>query len=325
MGVDAIHVGVATMGGDELWTDSVPVDLRPLDADEAYLVIAEVLDGQIRRLPADRALVSVEMGLPGHVDRDRGVVNSSRILGWEDVPIRELLGRSLWDAGITNPVHVGVASDCQLAGLYAGRVELQLPPNLVAVYFGGLRSLGTGLLIDGNIFGGAEGGAGDLAHSNVGAGDDGCWCGRQGCLQSALSPVALLTHSALMPRAGAEQMVAERPFEALTLITDAAEAGDERVLSTLTSAGEALGTVLDDVLGSLNPHAAILGGYLGRIWPHLMTGVESKLASRIATQAYSSTRIVALENTEARVVGGAVLAARDAVLAEPMRLTRAVA
>ena len=60
-------------------------------------------------------------------------------------------------------------------------------------------------------------------------------------------------------------MVAERPIEALSLITDAAEAGDERVLATLTDAGEALGTVLDDVLGSLNPHAAILGGYLGRI------------------------------------------------------------
>ena len=59
--------------------------------------------------------------------------------------------------------------------------------------------------------------------------------------------------------------------------------------------------------------------------PYLMEGIKSKLVSRIANLAYSDTRIVGLEQVAPRVVGGAVLAARDAVLSEPMRLTRAVA
>ena len=74
-----------------------------------------------------------------------------------------------------------------------------------------------------------------------------------------------------------------------------------------------------------NPHAVILGGYLGVLAPHLMPGVEGKLATRIANLPFSSTRIVALPDLLPRVVGGALLAASDAVLDEPMRLTRAVA
>lgn len=322
--IDKIEIGVATVGGEELWQETVPVDLRGSDADQGYEQIAEVITRHVQRLDADRELVSVEVGLAGYVSRDRGSLGSSHTFGWENMPLRTLLEQTLWDAGVTNPVHVGIANDCQFAALYAGRVEFQLPPDLVGVYFGGVRNLGSGILIDGEIFGGAEGGAGDLGHTNVPDGGE-CWCGRTGCLQTAISPIALLTRSALLPKAGAEQMVAERPLEAIALIADAASAGDERVRATLTSAGETLGTVLDDVLGSFNPHAVILGGYLGIISAHLMPGIESKVASRIANLAFSGTRIVALETYVPRVVGGAVVAAGDAVLAEPMRLTRAVA
>ena len=323
--IDTIEIAVATVGGEELWQETVPVELRGVDADEGFRLISETVTRHVGRLEKSRELVSVEVGLAGYVSRDRGSVCSSRTFGWEDVPLRAQLERTLWDAGITAPVHVGMANDCQLAALYAGRVELQLPPDLVAAYLGGIRSLGSGILIDGEIFGGAMGGAGDLGHTNVASEGEQCWCGRTGCLQTAVSPVALLTRGALLPRAGAEQMVNERPIEALSLISEAAAAGDQRVLSALTDAGEILGTVLDDIVGSLNPHAVILGGYLGVLSKYLMPGVQNKLASRIANLAFSNTRIVALEELAPRVVGGAVLAARDAVLAEPMRLTRAVA
>lgn len=323
--IDVIDIRVATVGGEQLWQETVPGDLRGKNADEGYRLISAALTRQIPRLGRDRELISVEVGLAGYISRTRGSICSSVTFGWEDVPLRSLLARTVWDAGVTNPVHVGIANDCQLAALYAGRVEVQLPPDLVAVYFGGLRNLGSGLLIDGEIFDGAQGGAGDLGHANVMCEGGVCWCGRTGCLQTAISPAALLTRSALLPDAGAKRMVDERPYEAISLISEAAAAGDRRVLGALADAGEALGAVLDDALGSLNPHAAILGGYLGVLSPYLMESIKGKLVSRISSVAYSDTRIVGLEQVVPRVVGGAVLAARDAVLSEPMHLTRALA
>lgn len=324
--VDEIDLAFATVGGEELWAETVPLDLRNLDAAEGYRRVAEVLTEQIQRLGSDRALISVEVGVPGYVSRERGSVCNSRALGWQDVPLRAWLESTLWEAGVTHPVHVGVANDCQFAALYAGRVELRLQSDLVAVYYGGLRELGSGVLIDGDIFGGAHGGAGDLGHANVASSGGVCWCGRNDCLQMAISPVALLTSGALLPQTGAEEMVDQRPIDALSLISDAAAAGDQRVLDTLASAGDTLGAVLDHILGSLNPHAAILGGYVGLLSPYLMPSLEARLASRLANPAYASTRVVALgATTTRRVVSGAVVAARDEVLAEPLLFTWMVA
>ena len=209
--IDVIEIGVATVGGEELWQDTVPVDLRAVQATEAYPVIADIITSQIQRLDEFRELVSVEVGMAGYVSRERGSVCSARGFGWEDVPLRDWLERTLWDAGVRNPVHVGIANDCQLAALHAARTELNLPNDLVAVYFGGLRSLGSGVLIDGEIFGGAHGGAGDLGHANVAVSGGLCWCGRSSCLQMAVSPEALLTRAGLLSPVGAAEMVDERP------------------------------------------------------------------------------------------------------------------
>lgn len=322
--IDAVELGFATVGGEELWQETIPVDLRDVGAAEGYRIIADVMTHQIQKLDESRELVSVEVGMSGFVSREQGTV-SSRSFGWHDMPLRELVEQTLWEAGVKNPVHVGVANDCQLAALYAGRTELQLPNDLVAVYYGGLRSLGSGVLINGEIFGGAHGGAGDLGHVNVAIEGGVCWCGRSSCLQSVVSPEALLVRGGLLPSRGAQQLVDERPWEVLNVIADAATRGDERVLEALAVAGDTLGTALDDILGSINPHAAIIGGYLGLLSRWVMPSLEERLASRIASPAYATTRIVALDQISPRVVGGAVLAARDEVLAEPLHLTRLAA
>ena len=320
--IDAIEVEVATVGGEELWRETATVDLRGLSVEDGYGIIAAVVTEQVQRLDVGRELIAVEVGMGGYVSRERGLVTSAHVFGWEDVSLRERLERTLWEAGVTNPVNVGVANDCQLAALYSGRNEVHLPNDLVAVYLGGLRNLGSGVIIDGEIFGGAHGGAGDLGHVNVAIEGGVCWCGRSSCLQMIVSPQALLTRSGLLPADEAAELVDRRPLEAMALLVDAAEAGNEKVLQTLATAGDTLGTVLDDFLGSINPHAAIIGGYLGMLAPYLMPSLESRLAGRIARPAFATTRVIAVDHFDRRVVRGAVLAARDGVLTEPLTLTR---
>ncbi|HEU5485016.1 MAG TPA: ROK family protein, partial [Microlunatus sp.] len=230
----------------------------------------------------------------------------------------------LAEAGVTG-IHVGVANDCQLAGLYAARTELRLPPNSVAVYIGGMRGIGSGLIVDGHIFGGAHGVAGDVAHANVGGATTDCVCGRTGCLTTVLGPEALLSHSGLLSMDDALQKVLSDPLGALDLLRTEAEAGNEQVLSTLADAGAALGRVVDDVLGVLNPHAAIIGGYVGVLAPYLRESLDAALSERLSDPAFSATLVVSLETIEPRVVRGAAMAARDACLADPLTLTRPLA
>jgi predicted NBD/HSP70 family sugar kinase len=78
------------------------------------------------------------------------------------------------------------------------------------------------------------------------------------------------------------------------------------------------------VIGVLNPHTVILGGYLGALSPHLMDSIQERISHRVAIPAFADTKIVAVDHNVSRVVGGAVLAARDACFYDPLSLTRAI-
>jgi predicted NBD/HSP70 family sugar kinase len=320
---DAVSMAATSMGGEELWLVSDSVDLDG-DPEESFDRVRDIIVRRLAEVPAEREVISVEIAMPGVVVRDRGQLEHAEELPWTEFPIRERIRESLTEAGVTG-IHVGVANDCQLAGLYAARTELRLPPNSVAVYIGGMRGIGSGLIVDGNIFGGAHGVAGDVAHANVGGATTDCVCGRTGCLTTVLGPEALLSHSGLMSMDDAVQKVMSDPLGALELLRAEAEAGNEQVLSTLADAGAALGRVVDDVLGVLNPHAAIIGGYVGVLTPYLHDSLDSALSERLSDPAFSATLVVPLETIEPRVVRGAAMAARDACLADPLTLTRPVA
>jgi predicted NBD/HSP70 family sugar kinase len=107
----------------------------------------------------------------------------------------------------------------------------------------------------------------------------------------------------------------------IEMIFDAAQSGDARATGALAHAGSMLGLAVDDIIGLINPHAVILGGYLGVLSPFLLPTLRPALETRLAATPYAGTEILALEKLSARVVGGATLAARDACFAYPLELT----
>lgn len=318
---DRVEIAATSMGGEELWLVTDPVKLRGVDPEDAFGQVRDVLLRRLAEVPAGREVISIEVATPGLVVRDRGQLEHAEHLPWVEFGLRERVRGVCAEAGLAG-IHVGVANDSQLAGLYAARTELRLPPNSVAVYVGGLRGIGSGLIVDGNIFGGAHGVAGDLAHANAGGDIIDRGCGRAGCLTTVVGPEALLSQSGLVSTDDALQMVIDDPYGAIEALRHEAEAGNDRVLATLADAGAALGRVIDDVLGVLNPHAAIIGGYLGVLSPYLRESLDRALSERLSDPAFSATLVVTLQEMERRVVRGAAMGARDACLADPLTLTR---
>jgi predicted NBD/HSP70 family sugar kinase len=229
--------------------------------------------------------------------------------------VRAMLG----DAGLPD-VNVGISSDFHLAGLYAARVLLNDPSSTVAAYFGGVSEIGSALVVNGEIFRGAGGGAGDLAHLHVQADGPECWCGRHGCLNSVVRVQELLVQAGLRDAEQAAELVLTDPEQAVSLLVEGAKNGHDGVREALERAGSALGRAVDDVLGSVNPHAVILGGYLGHLAPFLMPALDRQLGARVHEGPYADTQIlVTVEDPP--VTAGAVLAARDACLYDPLALT----
>ena len=108
------------------------------------------------------------------------------------------------------------------------------------------------------------------------------------------------------------------------MIVEASDEGQAAMLQVLKRSGAALGDAIDDVIGVVNPHTVVLGGYLAALSAHLLPSIEERIAHRLAIPAFSATKVVAVEQNVPRVVGGAVLAARDACFYDPLTLTRPV-
>jgi predicted NBD/HSP70 family sugar kinase len=320
--LDKVSFAASTVGGRELWSEIVPADLRHTGP-EGYAHLDKLLRDQLRRIPADQQLVALEIGLGGFIAADRTTVLDYDKFDWRDFDLGAAVTATLHELGIDH-ASVSVSNECQLAALYSTRVELPLPGDAIAVYLGGTRTMGSGAIIRGEIFRGAGGGAGRFAHVNIDASGPECWCGRSGCLESLVGPAALLANAQLVPAEQAREVVDRDPEAALAMIVEAAQAGEKRVLETLEKAGDVLGRAVDDLLGAVNPHAVVLGGYLGLLSDYVMPTLRERLAIRLAAPAYAGTEIMALRELGPRSVQGALLSARDACLYDPLALTRPI-
>lgn len=318
-----IHFSCSTVGGAQLWWEEIAAPLRRADAEAGFALLRDALRTQLGRIPPDKSLVAMVVALPGYVATGRGVVGWSDGLGWDGMPLRSLLEAILHDQGYSG-VSVGIEHDCHLAALHAVRIELALPPMEVAVYLGGLREIGGAVIIAGEIYRGSDGGAGDFGHTNVDPRGPLCPCGRRGCLESLLGPARLLTGSGVLSAGEAADVLARDPRPALRTLVERADESDPRALEVLTEAGHALGVALDGIIGVLNPHVVILGGYLGMLGHHLLGPAQEGIARRVSAEPFQSTRVVVLAELAPRVLAGALIAAQDVCLTNPLGLTEVV-
>jgi predicted NBD/HSP70 family sugar kinase len=321
LSVDRAEFLCSTMGGRDLWQESFPVELAGSGSELGYSTVSELLTEQLRRIPADKRLIAIQVGVPGFIARDGQTVSWSPSFDWTDFSLATCIGKTLAEVGLDG-VHVGVSTSSHLAALHAARIELDLPSDSIVAYLGGDREIATGLIVDGEIYRGATGGAGDFGHLGLDPSGPSCGCGRRGCLFITACPANLLSTAGLLTAEAAASLVDESPAEAVQLLVDAAAEGQSEVLAVLTAAGTSLGDAIDVLVGTVNPHAVVLGGFLGALSPFLLPAITERLESRLAIEVYAPTTVVSVKADTPRGVGGAVLAARDACFYDPLALTR---
>ena len=295
-----------TVGGRELWREQVPLQLLHSGPERGWALFHAALCGQLRRIPEEKTLVAVHLGLPGYVAGDGGTVSWCPTLDWDGLALQTAVYDTVYGAGWEN-VTVGIEHDGHLAALQAVRTELPAPMPRVAVYLGGLRELNGGVVLAGEIFRGADGGAGDLGHVRVHPDGPECACRRRGCLESLQGPEQLLARSGLVPASEAARLTTFEPFRGLQMVVEAARTehpGEQRALEV---GGGALGVALDGIIGTLNPHVVVLGGYLGLLRSSLLGTLREGIDARTAVGPFTSTQVVSLEAVSVnRVVLAAV-------------------
>lgn len=220
---------------------------RPIDtvvADGPDVTLAAVIAAW-RQLVADegvapRDLLAAAIALPGPTDPVAHRLNDPPIMpGWSGWPIVDVV-QDAFDL----PVYVENDADAMAFGEASS-----VPRDATLVLVKAAAYLGAGLVVEGRIFRGADGGAGDIGHVSVG-GDALCRCGRRGCLAAEASGAAVLTR---LHEAGIH-------VEDVPGILTLAEKGDRMVAAELRRAGELIGQVLAMLVGVVNPSCIVVSG-----------------------------------------------------------------
>jgi predicted NBD/HSP70 family sugar kinase len=203
----------------------------------------------------------IGVSIPGPIDPESGRPSQPPMMpGWDGYPIAE----HLQDALAPIPVHTANDADVAALGEHAAGFPRTRSLCLVKVATG----IGTGIMIDGHLYPGADGGAGDIGHVRIRRDSEAlCQCGAYGCLAALASGRAIaraLTELGTPARSGRE--VGE-------LITQ----GNPDAARLTQDAGRLIGEVLATVVSLLNPEVVLISGALASA--PLLAGVRETLYS----------------------------------------------
>ncbi|MBI3332711.1 MAG: ROK family protein [Candidatus Omnitrophica bacterium] len=209
-----------------------------------------------------RRITGVGVGIPGWVQYPEGVVRScANLPGWKDVPLRALLSRRLHlPVSVDNDVNVMTLAEWT-AG--AGRGAR----NLVCVTLG--TGVGGGLILDGRLYRGWNGFAGEIGHIPVAEAGPRCSCGGIACLERYVGNREILQRVRDQLKQGVASVIPELVGGDLRRLTPevidrACELGDPLGRQTWRWVGTQIGLVLIGVVNLLNPERIVVGGGISK-------------------------------------------------------------
>ena len=275
LNIGSIEVGITDLSLRVLASHVLPL---PNGTPRAVVATAEValeyLMGQVHF--EKQRLVGAGMAMAGIIDVTRGVCLHSHRHGWTDVPITSMLEERLGvGAWVDNDLNAFATAERLL-----GRGKQS--NNFMVVTFG--SGIGGAFVLDGKLFRGAVGGAGELGHMIVEPGGRLCACGRHGCLEAYVSEPNILAQ-------WQERHPDQTPPEGdalLELVTQR----NEGLLELLNETGRRYGRVLANIVTLFNPELMIITGDTVRLGEAVFGPLREELRRNVFGNAQAFTLLV---------------------------------
>jgi glucokinase-like ROK family protein len=275
IGATSIDVAVTNGELEILGHMSMPCNVR----EGPDFVLDRVLDlvGKLRGQGLVDDIHGAGIGVPGPVSFREGMPVVPPIMpGWDRFPVREAISQKLGcPVLVDNDVNIMALGEAQ-AGL-ARSVD-----DFLLVKIG--TGVGCGIVVDGRVYRGMSGSAGDIGHIRVD--DDGptCVCGNIGCLEAYFSGAALARDAVAAGRSGQSTFFAQR-LEDTGLLTavdvaDAVAAGDAVAVRMVREGGRRVGQVLAGLISFFNPGLVVIGGGVAGLGHVLLAEIRSVVYRR---------------------------------------------
>ncbi len=178
----SVKAGVVNEKGDILAKYAVPT---PKNDNEAFLnAMLQGINKAVEEAGIQKSdIKAIGIGNPGVVDRDKGILLEATNIGFSDVPAREFLQTHLGNI----PVLVENDANCAALGEY---YKAESSNNFIFITLG--TGIGGGIIINGKLYLGTNGAAGELGHIVTHTNGRPCGCGRKGCWEAYASVTGLI-------------------------------------------------------------------------------------------------------------------------------------
>lgn len=298
------YLGAVDLGGSKILSvvaddegRIVAEDRRPTDAEEGSEAGLERIGASIEAALANAGLRredlrAVGVCAPGPVDLARGVIpEAPNLPGWHDVPVCQYLAVRL---GVPTMLENDATAAAYGEFVYgAGRDFRHI------VYITLSTGIGGGLVLDGRLYRGASGAAGEIGHITIDVDGPLCGCGKPGHVEALASGRAIAREAqAVLARGGSPWLarLAEEEGEAsAATVQRAAEAGDPEATRIIQRAGYYLGIGLAAYVDVFNPEVIIIGGGLRHMGDLYLGPAREEMARRAMEEPLKVVRLVEAE------------------------------
>lgn len=245
----------------------IEVTIHDENGENALTSVYKILDELMRA--CTKNLVGIGVGAPGLIDSSRGIVVNAVNLDWHNLELGKLLTQRY-----NKPVSVLNDSQATAIGEFVYNPKNKLEENYIVVNVN--QGIGAGILINGKLFRGDTGWAGEIGHVVIAEDGEICRCGKRGCLETIASTRAVIRH-----------LNASSIDEVITAYNQ----HDERTRQVVNHAAHYLGISLANMIGMLNIHKLVLTGEMVRFGEDWLEAVKSSMQAAALTSMIKDTTI----------------------------------
>ena len=250
---------------------------------------------------------AISIAAAGVIDMKEGIITSSPNLpGWHDVPLRSMVKeRYNVNTFLINDAKAAALGEHQF-GTGKGAENL--------IYITVSTGIGGGIMINGKLYFGASGGAGEIGHMTIDVNGPKCNCGNVGCLEVLASGTAIAKEAIKRIREGEQSALRKMVAGKIDNITAeqvslAAQGGDYLASEVVAKAAVYLATGIVNLVNLFNPEIIIVGGGVSKIGDLLLSPVKQAVRARVFPLMAKAVRILpAGLGDDAGVFGAAVFA-----------------
>jgi glucokinase-like ROK family protein len=311
LGVGFISIILTDFVANILWREYIEVP-PSLPQIEIVSKAEGLIDKAIKIANEKRLrLLGIGMGVPGLVDVQKGVLLFAPNLGWSDIPLRLLFSQRFH-----LPIYVENEANLGALGEYYFGVGRDVD-NFI--YLSSDVGLGGGIIINGKLFKGGRGFAGEFGHIQRDPQGEICGCGRRGCWETQVGPRAVIQRAKRSIEADPQGLLAKKVngnLDSLTFkdVVDCALQGDKVCRSAMENVGRNLGTGIADLANIFNPQMVVIGGAVSYGREIILPVLEEIIASETLPAVKDDLHVTFSEHGADANVLGAIAVVLDDIL-----------